>query len=105
MPPQLIRFHGSYRYRSRRALEHAIASARAHLDDDDDGDPALAALRTVIAYGSVLDIDVVLPAAAETRFVAADMFLTLARDAISGAVEAHDGECGLDVFACGDNAD
>ena len=102
MPPQLIRFHGSYRYRSRGALEEAIASARAHLDDDDDaGDPAHAALRTLIAYGSVLDIDVVLPAEPATRFVAADMFLTLARDAIAGAVEAHDGECGLDVFASG----
>jgi len=105
MPPQLIRFHGSYRYPSRHALERAVASARAQLDEDDDGDRAAAALRTLVAYGSVLDIDVVLPAAADTRFAAADMFLTLARDAIAGAVEAHDGECGIDVFAPGDSSD
>jgi len=105
MPPQLIRFHGTYQYRSRHALERAVARARARLDTEDDGDRAVAALRTLIAYGSVLDIDVVLPAAADERFAAADMFLALARDAIAGAVEAHDGECGIDVFASGDSSD
>jgi hypothetical protein len=49
----------------------------------------------------VLDIDVVLPATAD----AADTFLALARDAIAGAVEAHDGECGIDVIAPGDSRD
>ncbi len=99
MPPELIRFHGTYRYDSLETLERAMALAREQLDDDDVSEPALD--RCVVKQGMSLRVDVVLPAIAEIRFAASDMFQTLARDAIEGSVEATHGARHVDFFPSG----
>lgn len=101
MPPQVIRFHGTYRYDSHESLERALALARAQLDDEDAGESALAPLRCFVRHGTSLRIDIVLPAVAEVRFAASDMFQTLAREAIEGAVEASHGAHHVDFFPSG----
>lgn len=101
MTPQLIRFHGTYRYDSHEALERALSLARAQLDDDDVADPSLVSLRCVVKHGMSLRVDVSLPAIAEIRFAASDMFQTLARDAVEGAVEATHGSHHVDFFPSG----
>lgn len=101
MPPQLIRFHGTYRYDSLESLERALSSARAQLDDEDVGDVVLAPLRCLVKYGTSLRIDMVLPAVAEVRFAASDMFQTLAREAVEGAVEASHDAHHVDFFPSG----
>lgn len=80
MPPQLIRSYGTYRYDSPASLERAISSAQAQLQDEDAGNPAIGSLRDVVKHGTSLRIDIMLPAIAEVRFAASDMFQTLARD-------------------------
>ena len=99
MPPELIRFHGMYRYDSLESLERALLSAREQLDDDDVSEPALD--RCVVKHGMSLRVDVALPAIAEVRFAASDMFQTLARDAIEGSVEATHGSRHVDFFPSG----
>jgi len=101
MSPNLIRFHGTYRYDSKDSLERAIAAVRAQLDDEDVMDPSLASLRCFVRNGTILDVDVSLPAAADIRFVAAGVFQTLAQDAIEGAVEARHGNDHVDFFPSG----
>jgi len=100
MPPQLIRFHGRYRYDSHESLERALSSARAQLEDDEASEPTLA-LRSFVKHGASLRIDVLLPALAEIRFAASDMFQTLARDAVEGAVEATHDSSHVDFFPSG----
>jgi methyl coenzyme M reductase gamma subunit len=101
MAPQLIRFHGTYRYDSQEALEAALSSARAQLEDEEVADPAMASLRSFSRHGTSLRIDVLLPAIAEIRFAASDVFQTLARDAVEGAVEASAGTHHVDFFPSG----
>lgn len=101
MPTELIRFHGSYRYDSHAALERALTSAHAQLDDEDVGEAALASMRCLVKQGTSLRIDVLLPAIAEVRFAASDLFQTLARDAVEGAVEASHGDRHVDFFPSG----
>jgi hypothetical protein len=101
MPPQFIRFHGNYRYDSEAALARAMAAARARLDDEEVTDPSLASLRCFICSGTSLRVDVLLPAVAEVRFAAADVFQTLAADAVEGAVEASHGMDHVDFFPSG----
>jgi len=99
MPQELIRFHGTYRYNSLEALERALTLAREQLDDDDVSEPALD--DCVVKHGTSLRVEVVLPAIAEIRFAASDMFQTLARDAIEGSVEATHGGNHVDFFPSG----
>jgi len=101
MQPQFIRFHGTYRYDSHETLERAMSLARAQLDDDDVADPALVSLQCMVRQGMSLRVDVSLPAIAEIRFAASDMFQTLARDAVEGAVEATHGSRHVDFFPSG----
>lgn len=101
MPPQLIRFHGSYRYDSQASLERVLISAHAQLDDEEVGEPALASLRCFVKHGASLRVDVLLPAIAEVRFAASDLFQLLARDAVEGAVEASHGSHHVDFFPSG----
>jgi len=101
MPPQLIRFHGTYRYDSHESLERAIRAARTQLDEEDVTDPSLASLRSFIKHGTTLRVDVTLPCAADVRFAAAGVFQTLAQGAIEGAVEARNGNDHVDFFPSG----
>jgi hypothetical protein len=96
-----IRFHGTYRYSSQAALDHALAAARLQLADEDFSDPELASLRWLLRRGSILTIDVTLPAAADVRFAAATLFETLAQDAVEGAVDALHGPDRIDSFPSG----
>lgn len=98
-----IRFHGTYRYDSRAALDDAVTAARTRLDDDDDVPVAArACMRCFVYDGVVLAVDVSLPATSDHRFAAATVFDVLARTAVEGAVEAWHGAVPLDVYASGD---
>ena len=101
MPPQLIRFHGTYRYDLQEALDQAIAQACAQLEEEDLASPELASLRCFIKRGTSLSVDVMVPAIADVRFAAANVFQTLARDAVEGAVEARHGSDHVDFFPSG----
>lgn len=101
MPPQLIRFYGTYRYDTPESLDRALSSARAQLDEEEAGNPAIGSLHGLVKHGTSLRIDILLPAIAEVRFAASDMFQTLALDAVEGAVEARHGEHHVDFFPCG----
>ena len=102
MPPQLlIRFHGTYRYESHQALQRAICSAHALLDDEDVGEVELASLRSFMTSGATLRVDIQLPAIAQVRFAAASVFQSLALDAVEGAVEASHGAHHVDFYPCG----
>jgi hypothetical protein len=46
-------------------------------------------------------VNLTVPANAEHRFVAANMFLALARGAVDGSVEALQGARGIDRFVAG----
>ena len=85
-----IHFKGTLQFRSKEALEQAVAAARMQLDDDDVTDPSLASLRTMVARGTKLSVDIKLPRSADVRFAAAAMFEALAEHAVDGAVEVYD---------------
>jgi len=75
-----LRVRGTLSYTSTAARDHALASARVQLDDDDDG----AWLGKVVAHGRTLRVDSALPI---DSFGAAAILEALARDAIDGVVE------------------
>lgn len=54
MPPQLIRFYGTYRYDSPASLDRAISSAQAQLEDEEAGNPAVGSLRGLVKHGASL---------------------------------------------------
>jgi hypothetical protein len=83
----VVHFHGTCRYATRESLEHAIASARAVLADDDSGDSDAAWMRCFVTRGTVLTVN--LTSRVET--------------AVVGAVEARLGEAAVDVFPSGDD--
>jgi hypothetical protein len=95
----VVHFHGTYRYATRENLEHAIASARAVLADDEDGDGD-AWMRCFVTRGTVLTVNLTSPI---DRNSAAAVFDTLAETAVEGAVEARIGGAEVDLFASGDN--
>ncbi len=78
-----------------------MAIARAQLDDEELTDPAFASLQALVKHGTSLHVDVTLPAIAEIRFAAANMFQALARDAVAGGVEATHGERHVDFYPSG----
>jgi hypothetical protein len=99
-----IRYAGTYRFADREILNRALAAARAHLDDDDDlvgleGDW----MRSFVANGTMLTVNLAVPALAEQRFAAAEIFLVLSLDAIEGNVQATIGGVRVDEFAPGDD--
>jgi hypothetical protein len=75
-----LRVRGTLSYASTAARDHALASARVQLDDDDDG----AWLGKFVAQGRTLRVDSALPI---DSFGAAAVLEALARDAIDGVVE------------------
>jgi hypothetical protein len=95
----VVHFHGTYRYASRDRLEHAIASARAVLDDEDapelDGSIDAAWMRCFVTRGTVLTVNLT---SRVDRFSAAAVFDRLAASAIEGAVEARLGDRHIDFF-------
>jgi hypothetical protein len=97
---ELVHFHGTYRYATRESLEHAIASARAVLADDDGGDADAAWMRCFVTRGTVLTVNL---SSRVDRFSAAAVFDTLAETAVEGAVEARVGDASVDLFASGDS--
>lgn len=94
----VVHFHGTYRYANRESLEHAIASARAVLADDDTAEDA-AWMRCFVTRGTVLTVNLT---SRVDRFSAAAVFDTLAETAVEGAVEARLGDAHLDLFPSGD---
>jgi hypothetical protein len=96
----VVHFHGTYRYATRENLEHAIASARAVLADDDSGDGDAAWMRCFVTRGTVLTVNLT---SRVDRFSAAAVFDTLAETAVEGAVEARLGEAAVDVFPSGED--
>ena len=101
MPPALIRFHGTYRYRTAGDLDDAVVMATGQLDDEELSDPSLRSLRTLVRRGSVLSVDILAPEAADLRFAAANLFETLAQRAVEGAVDADIGTRRVDWFPSG----
>lgn len=100
MDHDVIRFHGSYRFADRPALELALARVRAELDDDDDNfyEPSRWR-RAFITHGARLDVS--LAVALEYRFAAANVLLALAHAAIDGSVEVKLADRAIDLYAAG----
>jgi hypothetical protein len=90
----VVHFHGTYRYATRENLEQAIASARAVLAEDDDGEGD-AWMRCFVTRGTVLTVNLT---SRIDRFCAAAVFDLLAESAIEGAVEARLGDLHIDYF-------
>lgn len=82
-----IQYRGRYEYADRLALEHALTSARATIEDEDLSE-VNAWLRFFVSRGTSLTVNLVVPDCSEHRFVAANMFLVLAHGATDGHVEA-----------------
>lgn len=91
----VVHFHGTYRYASRDRLEHAIASARAVIEDDEASEVDAAWMRCFVTRGTVLTVNLT---SRVDRFSAAAVFELLAASAIEGAVEAKLGERHIDYF-------
>ena len=92
-----MRYRGRYEYSDGAALERALISARAVLEDDDVPD-ATAWLRFFVCRGRSLTVNLEMPATAELRFAAANVFLALAHGAVDGNVEALEGPQLVDLF-------
>jgi len=99
MQQSLVRFHGSYQYVNKLALDDAIARARAHLADEELEEDTW--VRYFVSRGAVLTVNVDVVDSPEYRFAAANVFLILAHGAIDGAVVARRGQTTVDVFASG----
>lgn len=95
-----IQYQGRYEYIDSCALEQALAVARAELDDEELAETGTW-LRFFVTHGKQLTVNLTVPANAEHRFVAANMFLALARGAVDGSVEALQGARGIDRFVAG----
>lgn len=91
----VVHFHGTYRYATRDRLDHAIASARAVLDDEDAAEVDAAWMRCFVTRGTVLTVNLT---SRVDRFSAAAVFELLAASAIEGAVEARLGDRHIDFF-------
>jgi hypothetical protein len=94
----VVHFHGTYRYATRDNLEHAISSARAVLDEDDNADADIAWMRCFVTRGTVLTVNLT---SRVDRFCAAAVFDLLSERAIEGAVEARLGDTRIDFFPSG----
>ena len=102
MQPDVIRFHGTYRYADRLALEGALTRARTALADDElESDRAW--LRCFVMRGTNLIVNLSVRPSSEERFAAANVFLILAHGALEGAVEARYGDLVVDTFTSADD--
>jgi hypothetical protein len=98
MQHDVIRYAGRYRYADRETLEHALASARSELADE-GLDKAGAWLRFFVCCGTSLTVNASVPATAQRRFAAANVFLILAHGSIEGSVKAQRGDRAVDLLA------
>jgi hypothetical protein len=94
----VVHFHGTYRYATRETLEHAIASARAVLNEEDASEIDAAWMRCFVTRGTVLTVNLT---SRVDRFSAAAVFDLLAEAAVEGAVEARLGDAHIDFFPSG----
>ncbi|MCX5743797.1 MAG: hypothetical protein NT062_14995, partial [Proteobacteria bacterium] len=60
-------------------------------------------IRCFIMHGTSLTVNLALPAIAEARFAAAEVFGSLSRLAIDGSVTARIGDTRVDCYASGDD--
>lgn len=103
MQHHLIEYQGSYRYADRAALERALARARAELAAEEGLEHEEVWVRWFVTSGTTVTVNLRVPAVAEQRFAAANVFLILAHGATEGAVAARRGDTPLDVYASGDD--
>lgn len=99
MQHEIIEFRGSYRYADLMSLQRVLHRARVELDDDDESNPAW--IRGFVARGTTLNVSLSVAAAAQERFIAANVLLILAHGAIEGAVEARHRDQQIDLFPSG----
>ncbi|MBA3539875.1 MAG: hypothetical protein H0T79_09620 [Deltaproteobacteria bacterium] len=104
MQHAIIRYVGSYTFEGRDALDRALATARSQIAEDDE----LAALeggwlRCFVMHGSTLTINLAIPAVADLRFAAAEVFEALSRTATGGTVEGKIGDAYVDYYPSGDD--
>ncbi|MBK9033162.1 MAG: hypothetical protein IPL61_18140 [Myxococcales bacterium] len=102
MQHEIIRYAGRYRFARRDLLDRALMVAREQIDLEDD----LATLgggwmRCFVMHGTTVTIDLAIPAIAELRFAAAEVFETLSRTAVDGLVEGKIGERYVDYYPSG----
>ncbi|MBX3155745.1 MAG: hypothetical protein KF773_07085 [Deltaproteobacteria bacterium] len=89
MQHAIIRYAGTYRFDRRETLEAALSRARAKIDEEHDVTTLAGGwLRCFVMQGTTLTVNLTLPAVAELQTTATEVFATLARAAIDGAVEA-----------------
>lgn len=100
----LIRFHGTYRYRTADELDAAVLAATSELAQHEDlSEASLRSLCALVRRGSVLSVDVSVPAGPDVRFAATNLFEVLAHRAVEGAVDAEIGVRRVDWFPSGDD--
>lgn len=104
MQSDVIQYHGSYRYSDRPTLERAIQRAHATIADD-EAERSPAWMRCFVLEGTHLTVNLSVPASADQRFLAANVFLTLAHGALDGAVEATYGGKAVDLYVPGEDDD
>ncbi len=95
-----VQYRGRYDYADGKALERALAVAKAELDEEDLAE-ARVWMRVFVSRGTSLQVNVSVPASAEHRFAAANLFLVLAHGAIDGSVQAVEGGREVDEFPAG----
>ena len=100
MQDERVHYRGHYQYADTGTLERALATARAELAEE-DLDELGAWLRFFVCRGTSLTVNVTVPASAEQRFAAANVFLILAHGAIDGSVQAVQGTREVDQFFSG----
>jgi hypothetical protein len=98
--PDVVHFHGTYRYATREGLERAVSSAREVIAEEDAAEIDAAWMRCFVTRGTVLTVNLT---SRIDRFSAAAVFDTLARSAIEGAVEARLGDTHVDLFSSGED--
>lgn len=103
MPPGFLRYYGSYSYQSREHLDRVVALAWSRFHDEELAYPALRPMGQLVKQGARLHVDLTLSTAADARHAAADMFDTLAREAVDGSVEARHGLEHVDYFCSGED--
>lgn len=106
MAQDRIRYEGQFRFDRRADLEHALLVAREQLALEDDlaihGDGWM---RGFVTRGATLAIELAMPATAEVRFAAAELFETMSRAAVGGSVAATIDGRHVDDYPSGGDVD
>ncbi len=105
MVVEQIRYAGQYRFERHVDLARTLARAREQLELEDDLPLPGGWMRAFVVRGAAVTIDLAIPACAELRFAAAELFETLARAAVDGLVEATIAGRRVDDYPSGGDAD